>query len=152
MQDMADTSTHDHRKGLFAIFILSLVALIAWLVFPRHQGIDWSEGESTLSPNKKWFVGLRTGTFWDKTNQYTQIQVYDTEANPELKQNSPPTDPGSKTTASFIVPVPLHARDVELKWNGESTILHLEQVSLNMQPAIHYDLDLKSFSLTKVEK
>src|SRR5579859_3698750 len=70
---------------------------------------DYDEGQSTLSPNKKWFVDLDTST-----NRLTQIRIYDTDVYPILKTNPAPE---GTPTALFIVPIGFSARFVDLKWN-----------------------------------
>jgi hypothetical protein len=68
---------------------------------------DWDEGQSTLSPNKKWFVDLQTKSGVDG---FTRIRVYDTDVYPSLKTKP---NPGSIPTALFTVPIQFHARDVD---------------------------------------
>ena len=107
---------------------------------------DYDEGQSTLSPNKKWFVDLQTKS-GDKS--FTRIRVYDTDVYPGLKTRP---KPGGTPTALFTVPIEFHARAVDLKWNQASTVLRIEQPGLNTKPPIYYALDLNSFSFSKVEK
>jgi len=111
---------------------------------------DWDEGQSTLSPNKKWFVQLQTKSI-SPTNGCTRVFIYDTDVYPALKAKPDP-DPSGTPTASFIVPVDIHARSAELKWNTAGTILRIEQPELNTKPAICYAVDLTTFSFSKVDK
>ena len=107
---------------------------------------DWDEGQSTLSPNKKWFVDMQTKS---GTNGFTRIRVYDTDVYPRLKTKA---NPSGTPTASYTVPIQLYARAVGLKWNSASTVLQIEQPAFNAKPAIYYSLDLTSFSFSKAEK
>ena len=107
---------------------------------------DYDEGQSTLSPNKKWFVDLQTKS-GDKS--FTRIRVYDTDVYPSLKTNP---NPGGNPTALFTVPIEFYARAVDMKWNQASTVLRIEQPGLNTKPPLIYSLDLNSFSFSKVEK
>jgi hypothetical protein len=107
---------------------------------------DWDEGQSTLSPNKKWFVDLQTKS---GTNGFARIRVYDTDVYPGLKTK--PKASGTPT-ASFTVPIQFSARAVDLKWNSAGTVLRIEQSALNTKPPIYYSLDLNSFSFSKVDQ
>jgi hypothetical protein len=107
---------------------------------------DWDEGQSTLSPNKRWFVDLQTKY---GANGFTRIRVYDTDVYPGLKTKP---NPGGTPTALFTVPMLFHARVVDLTWNSASTVLGIEEPALNGKPPINYSLDLNSFSFSKVEK
>jgi hypothetical protein len=107
---------------------------------------DYDEGQSTLSPNKKWFVDLQTKT---GAKSFTRIRVYDTDVYPGLKTRP---KPGGTPTALFTVPIEFYAREVDLKWNQASTVLRIEQPGLNAKPPIYYSLDLNSFSFSKLEK
>jgi hypothetical protein len=109
---------------------------------------DWEEGQSTLSPNKKWFVNLQTKS---GTNGFTRIRVYDTDVYPSLKTEANP-NPRGKPTALFIVPVEFYARSVDMKWNSAGTVLRMEQPAANLKPPIYYSLDLNTFSFSKIEK
>ena len=125
------------RNHLIVICLLGLLATSC---------ADWDEGQSTLSPNKKWFVEMQTKS---GTNGFTRIRVYDTEVYPGLKTKQ---NPGGRPTALFTVPIQFSARAVAMKWNQASTVLRIEQPALNARPPIYYSLDLNSFSFSKVEQ
>ena len=110
-------------------------------------GSDYDEGQSTLSPNKKWLVDVETK--WS-TNGPTRIRIFDTDVYPDLKTK--PIQEDSHPTALFIVPIQFHARDGNMEWNSASTVLRLEGPALNGKPPIYYSLDLNSFSFSKVEQ
>jgi hypothetical protein len=109
---------------------------------------DLTSGQSTLSPNKKWFVRLETKS-GDSTNGCTRISVYNTDVYPALKTKP---DVAGTLTALFNVPIEFEARFAELKWNPTSTVLRIEQPAANTKPPMYYSLDLNSFSFSKVEK
>ncbi|HEY2081981.1 MAG TPA: hypothetical protein VGI88_04290 [Verrucomicrobiae bacterium] len=125
---------------------LNLVAAFLLCVGVVSCDSDWDEGQSTLSPDKKWFVDLETKS---GTNGLTRIRIYDTSVYPALKLKAEP-NPGGTPTASFTVPIQFYARAVDLKWNQASTVLRIEQPALNLKPPIYYALDLNSFSFSKV--
>jgi len=125
---------------------LIVVSLLGLVVISCNS--EWTEGQSTLSPNKKWFVRLETKSI-DPTNTCARIRIYDTDIYPALK-TSP--NPKGTPTASFTVPIQFHARTAELKWNPTSTALRVEQPEANLKPPIYYSVDLNSFSFSKLEK
>src|SRR5260370_23657937 len=131
------------RNHLIVVCLLGLVA--------TSCNSNWTEGQSTLSPNKKWFVSLQTKSI-DPTNGCARIRIYDTDIYPALKVKPLKADPSGTPTASFTVPVQIYARDAELKWNAASTVLRIEQPELNLKPPIYYAVDLTTFSFSKVEK
>lgn len=114
--------------------------------YAARSKADWDEGQSTLSPNQKWFVDMQTKS---GTNGFTRIRVYDTDVYPDLKTK--PNADGTPT-ASFTVPIQYYARSVDLKWNSTGTVLRIEQPALNVKPPINYSLDLNSFSFSKVQQ
>jgi hypothetical protein len=123
------------------------VLLLAFLLcLGATSCADWEQGQSTLSPNKRWFVDLQTKS---GANGFTRIRVYDTDVYPSLKTKA---NPRGTPTASFTVPIEFYARGVDLKWNSTSTVLRIEQPAVNAKPPINYSLDLNTFSFSKVEK
>lgn len=130
------------RTTLIVAFLLCLAA--------TSCNSDVTEGQSTLSPNKKWFVDMETGSS-GRSNVWTRLCIYDTDVFTALKARPNP-DPSGTPTASYTVPIELYARDVDLKWNSASTVLRIEQPELNGKPPISYSLDLISFSFSKVEQ
>lgn len=139
------------KHSLFAVagaLILGLAVVFGFMVWGfTHLDINQiGEGQSTLSPNKKWFVDLETKS---GTNSFTRIRVYDTAVYPGLKREKEPISEGTPT-ASFTVPIQFYARSVDLKWNEASTVLRIEQPD-HLKP-LYYALDLNSFSFSKVEK
>lgn len=128
------------NSRLAAICLLGLMA--------TSCNSHWEEGQSSLSPNKKWFAQLETKSI-SPSNSCTRISVYDTDVYPALKTKP---DPSGTPTASFTVPVDIHARSAELKWNTNSTVLRIEQPEANAKPPIYYAVDLNTFSFFKVDK
>lgn len=130
------------RNRLIAVCLLGLVA--------TSCNSGWDEGQSTLSPNKKWCVQLQTKSI-SPTNGCARVFIYDTDVYPALKAK-PDSAPSGTPTASFVVPVDIHARSAELKWNTAGTVLRIEQPEINKKPAIYYAVDLPTFSFSKVDK
>ena len=128
------------RNRLIAVCLLGLVA--------TSCNSDWDQGQSSLSPNKKWFVELQTKSI-SPTNGCTRVFIYDTDVYPALKSKP---DPSGTPTASFIVPVDISARSAELKWNTAGTFLRIEQPEVSTKPPIYYAVDLTTFSFSKVDK
>ncbi len=131
------------RHRLIAVLLLGLVA--------ASCSSSWDEGQSTLSPNKKWFVQLETKSI-NPTNDCARIYVYDTDVYPSLKAQPLQAHPSGTPTATFTVPVDIRARSVDLKWNTDSTVLRIEQPAVNTKPAMCYAVDVTSFSFSRVDK
>ena len=129
--------------GVMVLGLAVVFGLIVW-GFTHLDADHIEEGQSTLSPNKKWFVALETKS---GTNSFTRICVYDTDVYPDLKRER--ANPDGTPTASFTVPIQFYARSVDLKWNQAGTVLRIEQPD-NLKP-LYYALDLNSFSFSRVE-
>jgi hypothetical protein len=104
-------------------------------------------GQSTLSPDKKWFVHLETAYPLTSTNATVSISIYDTAVYPALMTN---LNPSGTPTASFNVPVKIDARSADLKWNTNNTVLRIEQPA--PAPPIYYEVNLTTLSFTKIDK
>jgi hypothetical protein len=123
------------------LITVCLIGILATSCKPQMK-----TGQSTLSPSKKWFVQLETTYPLSSTNASVSILIYDTVVYPALMTNA---NPSGTPTASFNVPVNIDARSADLKWNTNSTVLRIEQLA----PApIYYEVNLATFSFTKVDK
>lgn len=129
------------------LIVVCLLAVLATSCGPQIK-----VGQSTLSPDNKWFIHLETQSL-GPTNGCARIDIYDTAIYPSLKTQPLEVNRASgPPTASFTVPIFINARSAELKWNTASTVLRIEQRAVNANPAIYYAVDVTNFSFSKVDK
>ncbi|MDW5289662.1 hypothetical protein [Formosa sp. PL04] len=54
--------------------------------------------------------------------------------------------------ALFFIPIRLYARTTDFEWNEKSNKVRLIQRAINEESALNYEIDLKNFSIYKMQE